>query len=499
MTSKLLQKPKIIQILGGSIRIAHPDISGNIRAFLRSPLTAAGVTLAISDNRGFVDDDWFILGEVGDNEVEECDVDVDVNGAVTRGTVLTITNSTKFSHEIDCPITKIYERGIKIYGAENKDGIGELIISIDAITATTNQLADAIMIHWDKPYTEFTLASTDTTTTYAYYYATFTDGATDSSASDYILAGGLASNTAEAIYSEALRMTSANIQPSRDGKITREFLTQAAQDAQDEVVNFRDARGVPHDWPFEIVAGTLTSTEGENRYALSGLTYEMKYGFDRKSIIEKGLKLGTIPLTFKDKGDFDDLMKNKIKGYLTVEAIAGATTITLTAGETYEFADSGSVVVGVDTLTYTGKTDASNLLTGIPASGSGSITETHAVGSVVWQNITLGKPTYYTIFNEYLEVDTPIHSDFAGIRFKLNYLKKISTISEPTDVTEVPFYFIFKYFVAGRIEQQRKNETIADKYFAKFKELLEMQARVHSLPMTEPLTYFEFNTNEVLK
>lgn len=204
-TSKLLTTPKILSIDGSTIRVAHPDYSEYIRTRISSPLTAAGVTLTVQDNRRFADDDFFVLGEIGDAKSEECDV----NGAVTRGTSLTITNSSKFSHEIDAPVTRIFERGFKIYGAATDGGAGTLIVSVDAIIAATNQLADAVMIQWDKEFSEYTLISTDTT--YAYYYIKFTDGTTDSSSSDYVLATGPAYNSAYALVQAALREVRADV------------------------------------------------------------------------------------------------------------------------------------------------------------------------------------------------------------------------------------------------------------------------------------------------
>jgi hypothetical protein len=162
-TSDLLQKPSIIEIIGSTIRVSHPNISKYTRHYLRSSIAAGGTTLTVDDNNGLEDNDWFILGEIGDGKTE----DGDVNGAVTRGTSITITNTSSFAHDIDTPITKILERGIRIYGAATDGGAGTLITSVDAKTASGRQLADAIMIHWDKEYTEYTMISTDTA--YAYY------------------------------------------------------------------------------------------------------------------------------------------------------------------------------------------------------------------------------------------------------------------------------------------------------------------------------------------
>jgi len=86
MASQVLQTPSIISIEGSTIRVKHPDVSGYTRTSLVAPFTAAGTSISVRDNNNFEDDDWFIIGEPGNARTESGDV----NGAVTRGTSLTI-------------------------------------------------------------------------------------------------------------------------------------------------------------------------------------------------------------------------------------------------------------------------------------------------------------------------------------------------------------------------------------------------------------------------
>jgi hypothetical protein len=69
---------------------------------------------------------------------------------------------------------------------------------------------------------------------------------------------------------------------------------------------------------------------------------------------------------------------------VTAQASAGATSLSL--DQTFEFPTYGTVTVNAQTLTYTGKTISS--LTGIPASGTGSIASTIAIGSIVVPSLT---------------------------------------------------------------------------------------------------------------
>jgi len=356
-TSKKLMIPEILSIQGSSIRIKHPTLSENTQTSLISPFTAAATALSVRDNRNFSDDDWMILGSLGHAKTEE----VDVNGAVTRGTSLTLTNSTKFNHEIDTPVTKIFERGIKIYGASTDGGAGTLIASVDAKTASTNQLADAIMIQWDKPSTDYTLISTDTT--YAYYFVKFTDGTTDSDASDYVLAAGQTYNSGREMVQSALDLVRAEVD---NRLITWDFLLDCVNDFQDEVTNFVLPDGTVKDWPFEIFEDltSITLTQSENKYAVSALTTSLKYPDSDQGIIQ--VKLGSKILKTMDLDEYETQYNGIVRTEVATEGAVGATSLVL--DDTYELSDSGTLNVGSMTITYTGKTDSTGTITGIPAS-----------------------------------------------------------------------------------------------------------------------------------
>ena len=218
--------------------------------------------MTVADTHGFADDDWMIVGVVGDNITESTDVNqanVAGTGLILRGSSMTVTNYLTFSHELDAPVTKILERGIRIYGAATDGGAGTLIASIDALTATGRFLADAVMIQWDKPYTEYTMITTDTA--YNFYYVVFTDGTTNSPSSDYIAAAGLPYNSVEKFIQQALKITNSKI----GDKITREDCVQWADDCQDAIIqyNYQDpvtGFQVMTDWDFEVTENITSLT-----------------------------------------------------------------------------------------------------------------------------------------------------------------------------------------------------------------------------------------------
>lgn len=479
-TSKNLQKPTIIGIVGSTIKISHPDISKNAKSYLAAPISAAGTAMTVLDNNGFSDNDWFIVGEIGNQETEENDV----NGAVTRGNSITVTNTLKFDHEIPAPVNKIYERGIKIYGAATDGGAGTLIESLDAITVP---VADAVSIQWNRNYTEYTLLSTDTA--YAYYYVVFSDGTTSSDPSDYILAAGLSSSSVMYMIQQALDLTNSELD---DKGITLPQCIRWADNAQSEITQYiyKDpgtARYNQQDWSFEVSEDitTLSISENENTYSIAGLS--MKYAHD-KSIIS--IAIGAEgPLKKITTQDMDELLKNSPRTDLAVEANAGDVSITVDSNVLLE--DSGSLYLGADRITYTGKT-GTTILTGIPASGDGAITETHAVDSPVWQNAAPGVPTKYAIFNGNLILNAPPEDSLDGYPIKIKFMKKLPALTQASDSTEVTFPHIFQNYIASKIELRKGNADSASTYKQDFDNDILKNVIANSVPTTDYYRYYNF-------
>lgn len=484
-TAKSIQAPRIIEISNSIIRVAHPDISGNVQTALAAPIAAAATAMTIYDNNGFSDDDWMVVGEPGYRTTET----TDVNGAVTRGQSLTVTNYLKFGHELDAPVTKIFERGIKIYGAATDGGTGTLIASIDALTASGVQLADAVMIQWEKPYTEFNLISTDTA--YAFYYATFTDGTTDSSASSYVPSTGLTYTKIENLVKQSLDITNAVIDNRR---LKRSMFVNWANDCQDSIRQFvyqdtTTGRLVQKDWSFEITVDetSIALEEGQDTYALSSLSTAAKYPNSEKSIIAVAVATER-PMYKMGIKDFDILRRGVIKTLMNGSAAAAATSITVDS--TANFSDSGSLKIGTQTITYTAKT--STTFTGIPASGSGSITATIDDNTPVWQGIDLGLPSRYVIFEGNIIFDRPPSSTYAGITLRVRYFKALTRFTSISDGTTIPFTNVFTTYFSAMVFYRYGNEKMGDKYMGKFEKQVLANAQADTVPQLDEWSYYSY-------
>lgn len=474
-TSKVLQTPRIIEIIGSTVRIAHPDISNNARTFLRSGIAAAGVTATVGDNNTFTDADQILIGEIGDSITEA----ILISGAVSRGSSITLAAGLVFGHEIDAPFTRLNERSFKIYGAATDGGVGTIIASVGA---------GGKPIQWNRPFSEWTLITTDTA--YAYYYATFYDGTTESSASAYVPAAGVSYATVESVLQEASAMTNTPI----DKSVTREQCVIWAQACNDEIAQFAyqdpvTGQIIKKDWSHEQYEDTtsISVTQGELRYALSSLAYAPKYPNSDKSMIN--VRLGANkPLDKVDTTEMDTILHYP-RCLTTATVLVGDTSISVDS--TAEFSDSGSAWLGSNQFTYTAKTATS--FTGVPASGTGSITTAiSTTGRSVIQGLGQGTARKYAIFNGYITLNLPPDTTVDGVKLKVKFWRAMPRLTAASSPILVPFTNAFKYFIAAMMEMRKGKGNMSGTHMTKFKEIITQNAVADQTAMPETQTYYNY-------
>ena len=478
VTAAELQTPQIVDVSNGTIRIKHPDITIYSKTTLRATIAAAATSMTVADNDGFEDNDFMVVGKLGDSKAEE----VDVNGVVTRGSALTVTNSLSFGHELDEPVTKIYERQFTIHGSATDGG------SLTDIIAS----ASARNIEWDKPYSEYTLKTADTT--FAFYVVRFFDGTTASSDSDYVPAAGNPSNSVVKVAEKALELTGARVYED----VTWEFLIEAANDAQTEISQFvlPDNRGgfYKKNWAFEIVgdevsANFIQGLEMEDKYALSGLSTEMKYGDTNQSVLSVAVG-NQAPLKYQSIQDHERERQGVRRTELAAATVVGATSLTVV--DASYLSDDGTVRIGGDSITYTTKVDSTGVLSGIPASGTGSITAIFAVGRAVFQGISGGLPDRYTVFNGDLYLNRPLDSTYAPYQLKFKYLRSMTALTELSDTTLINFENAFQFYIAYKIELRRQNLEKAAQYKTQFEAVVRANAEAEATPSMDGYQHWSF-------
>ena len=200
------------------------------------------------------------------------------------------------------------------------------------------------------------------------------------------------------------------------------------------------------------------TTRGINKISLPSDIWE-----DRgiKSIL--GIRIGTeTDLLSKTTTEMEDEMQGCIQTQVTTEASAGDTTLEI--DNSYDFGDTGSVTVYISgtlyTITYTGVTRSATtgVLTGVPASGDGSITVTIPVDTNVWKGESEGKPTYFTIDSDGNIVFWPIPSaSYDNLNIFMDYWTGPTAVDSDTDTLDAFRFDAVKHWLTWAIKMQDSN------------------------------------------
>jgi len=205
------------------------------------------------------------------------------------------------------------------------------------------------------------------------------------------------------------------------------------------------------------------TTRGINVIALPTDIWE---NVGNKSIQE--VRIGNdIVLAYKIWSDF----KTQTEGtYFTqVRTAATAADITLAIDNSYDFPDSGTVNVYISgtlySITYTGVTRSATagVLTGIPASGTGSITVTIPVDTYIWKGEAEGKPVYYTIDSSGNMLITPIPSAlYDNKNIYIDYYTGPTAVDSDGDSLDLFRYGAVKYWLTWAVKMQLRNDGKRD-------------------------------------
>jgi hypothetical protein len=229
----------------------------------------------------------------------------------------------------------------------------------------------------------------------------------------------------------------------------------------------------------------------EDKYALSGLTDTIKYSDVPQSILN--VRLGNEGVLKKmDIRDYDDLLQGMKRTEVGTEFVIGATSAVVE--DASYLSDSGSIRVGDDTITYTGKTG--NTLTGIPASGDGSITDTWAVGRAIWQGVSGGQPQRYAVYDGNLYLDQPVSSTYADYQLKLRYsafTNRITTLSA-TVIIPQDFVRALYYYTRYIIKMAKGDEDVKD--YQQFIKIVTGAAHTLKSPVMDTESYYTFTDAE---
>lgn len=422
---------------------------------------AASGTLTVDNVYGFLVGQYVLLGNWGDPTAEICRVHV---ATTPSGTTLTLNANTIFDHYTDTPVTVLDYNQVEFSRATT-------VVGSKSVLATYNITADQLM----TVYTDVT-----NTTGYAFFRFKNEAATTYSGYCDATSYSGNGDTAFEKIAMEACSM--ANV-PYGSQYAQEAQLLRDANDAIDRIQEKQD-------WIFELVKNdtSIATTTNENEYALSGLTYSLKYKGTQQGIMN--VYLGNAELKVIQPDEMDNLYEGTAKTTVASEIGIADTSVTLT--DSNEFGESGTIYVStVSAAPYTDNTQSTNVLSGFSAS---QFTATIAAGTNVFQNIAPSLPDKYAIFSNTIILNVPVSSSYSGRKLKFRYLKRLSPFTSFATTTEIPFYNILSIYIASKIAARKQQFDDETKFIAQFNAYMDNNAMTYKLPTLEEYDYYTFGS-----
>jgi len=411
-----------MRILPISNKILTQDRKGS---HLTADVAAGSSTITVSSILGFAINQVILIGEFGN---EKSEIIKTHTSTAPTGFTVTLNSTLSTAHSGGTYVTIL--------------DWDQVEISWSATTTGAKAILDTIALQADQNETLYT----DTVESTGYYFVRYKNSFSPASYSEYsdpIPWGGFGTNTVNYIIQYALGH---NGLADFGDIITHQFCI-------DEInACLQYIRGKLKKWhrlqSFNYDLGD--TARGVYSYALPS---DM-WSYSNKCILD--VRVGdNSGLTYIDKKELEDQMDGVNQTTVSVQASAGSTSVSLV--NTYDFDDSGTVNIGGSDITYTSNTRSTGVLSGIPATGTGSIGSTITVGTNVWQGETEGEAEYYTVYGGSLYIWPLPGSSDDNFNIYLDYWKEAPSIDSDADTIDISRYDMVKYWLTWAIRSQYKN------------------------------------------
>lgn len=288
-----------------------------------------------------------------------------------------------------------------------------------------------------------------------------------STSTDALPYGGWTTGTVGSMIESALD----DLDLTLSEKITKNSCYRWLNDGMTEIKG--KLRHWPEHFTYNAILGQLT--RGTFQVAMPTDAYDLE---TNKSLIS--VRVGdSKSLIYLDPIEFENQMSPAVSTQVRVAGSSGATS--LAVDNSYDFADSGSLNFYISgtkyTITYTAITrdnvsGATAAFTGVPASGTGSISVTIPVDTNIWQEETEGTPIFYTVLNSYLEFWPLPDATEDNVNVYADYAKVVTAVDSDGDTIDFQRYDMLKSYLSWRIKMKAKNNgalDINDGYYIEFK------------------------------
>lgn len=443
----------VIQSRNAKLFIANsPLVTDAIQfSYLVEPAVVGDAQIFLQDYTGFADNQILIIEDLGAETAEI----VTVNGTptVNGGAVL------------DAVLVRSHPEGARVYILDY-----DQIELSHSVTATGSKVVLTLNsgIVSIQPDTKTQVYNESEFST-GYYFSRYKNSITGlfSGYSDALIFGGWDKNTVGYMIGRALR----DVAEELNKKVTRfdcyEWITTCLKLIQGKLKRW------PEHYSYNAVFGQ--TARGVNSVTLPTDIYDNK---TNKSLI--AVRVGDQgKLQYLSPVDFKSALRGVRVTPVTTQATAGQ--VTLAINNSYDFEDAGTVsvyVAGVKySITYTGVTRSASagVLTGIPASGTGSISVTIPAATSVWQNETEGIPIWFTVEAGALVFWPLVDSGSDNMNLYGDYSHVATAVDSDGDTIDLQRYDAVQAYLTWRIKMKAKNNGTLDQndgYYLMYKESL---------------------------
>lgn len=425
--------------IGVELLFAFPELQDNQKSYLDTD-SAAGDTVLNANGTDFATGQYVVVAQPGNEKTEI--VQIHTSTAPTS-TLVTLATALSFPHNRGDIIRFIPYN--QIAANFSTDGINFSAISPIAIRA------DASETYLQRP--------TDLST-YVYNFRFLNSFLTEYSAySDNVSAAGYGDNTVYAVKNRALTQ----LGETRGDLITDQFLNDSIMEAR----RIADQNPSTFRWSFRTKFGAIIGQMLAGQWSIS-VPADLRDQNTYKNLLSLRFGAQNRPIIYQDRNRFNQNYLNIGHSTVATQANSGATSLVLAS--THDLDTAGALTVannsigdGLISISYTGNNRTTNTLTGIPASGTGSINRTVLVGTDVWQRATVGVtsvPTAYTIDSGKLYFDVLIGTQYDGQDLKGDYYSMIPVINSDADLFDEPFYDLYVPYLKFKIKYLKANGKI---------------------------------------
>jgi hypothetical protein len=398
-------------------------------SFLSGDIAAGVSSISVESIVGFATGQPILIGNIGSGKSE-----IILTSGSPSGDTISLASATVEAHS----------RGDKVTILD----YNQIEISWEAsITPDSDTILATIDIQAGLPQSIYN----DTVKTSGYYFTRYKNSS-DTSYSDYsdpIPYAGYASNSVFAIKERALNDLGESVD---DKLITNDYLNESLWEGRRDLDNDKRILHWSFRQKFNQNIGSITP--GEWKVAVptdlrDPNTYKNILGI---RIGRKGRKLDYIDMT-----EFNQKYVNFAHTTLNGAVTTGDLTITLT--DSGDFDESGTLSVAgttIDSISYTSNNESTGVVSGV----TGIVASGHLSGTDVWQEITFGEPTAFTIHDGYIYFDCPFEDDLADENIYMDYWGKLVEYDSDADVLDEPEVDMFVSWLKWKIKYKLKSGDI---------------------------------------